>query len=94
MNEAKPMTKERREEIGARVVTGEYASHECDHHAQEDILALIAEADYWRGIVRDLPEDVDDSDGCVPPYCLCCASTFVYPWAIAHAPDCAWKLAQ
>ena len=53
---------------------------------------LISALEYWRLVVKELPEVVDESDGCHQPECLLCnASGYV---DIVHDADCPWKLAQ
>ena len=70
--------------------------------APYDVAELFAEAEYWRGVVRESYEYIDESDGIHDPECQYCNGKWISTLTAApgtearleHTDDCAWRRAQ
>jgi len=67
--------------------------------SEPELLSLINDLfgaeEYWRGIVRELPEVINESDGMHPDYCLVCGAERKYGVEeIPHEANCGWVEAQ
>lgn len=83
VKELKPLSKERREEIGTLQVWLRTTNQMAAHAAITDVLAA---EQYWRVAVRDIEPIHGGNDG-ESDYCLLCGTGY-------HKPNCPWLKAQ